>query len=145
MEDSTLYHEIYNFNFLPNSSDLFLGSQIDGEYRSGNGVKSAWIDKLIDVVIPSYVNGKKVVVLGYKCFREVPNIQTAFIPRTIKSIEGDTFLGCTKLTTVTFEDNSELEFIDRYNFYQTNLCSITFPPSLRMITGDQMFTSCPLL
>ena len=110
-----------------------------------NGVIDSFVSQLEDAVIPSYVEGKLVDRLGYRCLRELPNLKFVFIPNTIKEIAADSFLDCPNLKTVIFEQNSQLSSISRYAFYSTGISSITFPPSLKTINGDYLFHNCPQL
>ena len=119
------FNETFLFQQYQNDYQLGTGNDVDH-----NGVLDGKVDNIIEAIIPSIVNKKKVIRIAYKALRNVPNLQSVFIPRTIKEIRGDTFLYCHKLTTVVFEENSELKIIKWYTFYETNISSITFPSSV---------------
>ena len=147
---SNVYCETEFFLFSLYSGDkLQLGvppvSNSDLDYAAHNGVKEEKADTLVDALIPSYVNGKKVTQLCYRCLSKLNNLKSVFIPNTIKTINGDTFLGCFKLNKVIFEENSKVRRITQYTFYSTAITTITFPPSLVETIGDSMFYNCTQL
>ena len=135
-------HEIYRFRVYI-GTELQLGylDPVEG-YVDHNGVRSEWVDKLENAIIPSEVDKKKVINLAYKSFRQLPNLKTVFIPNTIKTIAADTFFNCYKLTSVTFEENSQLEQLSGYSFCSTNISSIIFPSTLVTTGGDALFYNC---
>ena len=116
--------------YLYKTSNYITVGNHSGEH---NGIKPEFVETLQDAVIPSYVNGIKVTVLSYMCFRFIPNLLTAFIPSTITKIDADLFIHCTKLHTVIFEDNSNLITMYHYAFYNTAITSLTLPIKLKTI------------
>ena len=120
----------------------FIFEEIDGGLRLGveannmefyNGLNSSLVNSIVDLVIPSKVNGIPVISLGYRCFRAIPNLETVFIPKTILRFEGDSFTQCTKLHSVTFEEGSRIVDLSFYAFYMTNLSIFHFPPATVII------------
>eukprot|EP00605_Chrysophyceae_sp_TOSAG23-4_P002018 GSChrysophyteH1.ASY1.ANO1.2233.1 assembled CDS len=65
-------------------------------------------------------------------------IKTVTIPPSVIRIEDKAFYGCTQLTTIIFEGDSQLNYIGSYAFYQSGLESITIPDSVENI-GDFAF------
>ena len=132
---------IYNNTFI--FQEYETGLKLGGEYEDydHNGVLNSSDDSLVEAIIPAYVNDKKVICIGYKALRNLTNLETAFIPRTVKTMFGDTFVYCYKLTTVIFEENSELEKITLYTFYCTGIHTITFPSTVKTI-GSRCFYNC---
>ncbi len=63
------------------------------------------------------------------------------IPESVKRIEMCAFNGCTKLATVTFAPNSQLEAIYSWAFQDTAISEISIPASVKIITGD-VFKNC---
>ena len=75
------------------------------------------------------------------------------IPKSVKTIEWDAFDGCTKLATVTFALNSELETIGPSAFKNTAISEIRIPASVKKIgyfslndfiemEGGEVFNGC---
>ena len=129
-------HQIYNFYKINNG--LVLG---DSSSNIHNGIKDEYVSTIEHLIIPSHVGIYKVIMTGYRCLRDLPNVQTAFIPKTITFMDGDTFVNCYKLHTVTFEENSALKTMNQYIFYQTNLTTITFPPSVKNISYSSFYNN----
>ena len=74
--------------------------------------------------------------------QKYPNMETVYIPNTVTSIETQAFDGCTNLTTVMFEEGSQLETIGNAAFYNcTNLTDIEISNSVISI-GNQAFSQC---
>ena len=65
----------------------------------------------------------------------------AFIPRTIRELKGDTFVYCYKLTTVIFEDDSDIQNLAHYTFCCSNIINIIFPSSAKTISSKS-FAGC---
>ena len=126
------------FVFCEYNSGLQLGT---GHGDDHNGVISTKVDTLVEAVIPSYINDKTVIRIGYRALRNLPNLQTAFIPKTIREMDGDVFVFCHSLTTVIFEENSELEIMRQYIFYETGIYNVIFPSSVKYL-GVKCFFNC---
>ena len=135
----SLDHQTFIFVIYKNGVQLGTGENIDH-----NGVKDEAVETIEDAVIPSRVGGLTVIKTGYKCLRNLPNLQTAFIPKTIEEIAGDLFVYCRKLHTITFEDNSRVKTMDYLIFYDTNITRLTFPPHVERI-GHHSFYNCTYL
>ena len=63
------------------------------------------------------------------------------IPESVKTIEMYAFNGCTKLATVTFAPNSQLETIHSDAFRDTAISEISIPASVKTINWD-VFKGC---
>ena len=61
-----------------------------------------------DVVIPETIEGKKVTVIAENAFNG-KSIETAFIPKTVKTVKAKAFVNCSSLTTIVFFDNVSFE------------------------------------
>ena len=69
-------------------------------------------------------------------------LYTIVIPKIIKKIGPRAFSGCTKLTSITFEQGSQLETIDELAFSGcTSLTAITLPNSLKYL-NKTAFNGC---
>ena len=127
---SSIFYYNNTFIFQKYQHGLQLGIGNDTDH---NSVLDDKVNTLTEAIIPSHVQNKPVIRFSYKALRNIPNLEIAFIPRTVREIRGDTFLRCYKLTTVVFEENSEIEFFTWYIFYETNISTITFPSSAAFI------------
>ena len=130
-----IYDDDPIFIFVSYSRGVQLGDESDKDH---NGVKDEAIEH---VVIPSRVKGLPVIKLGFRCFKSLLNLLTAFIPNTIELMRTDCFQYCQKLHNITFEKNSRLSTFHLYLFYSTNISYFTFPPSAATI-GDYSFFDC---
>ena len=74
--------------------------------------------------------------------QKYPAMETVYIPNTVTSIETQAFDGCTNLTTVMFEEGSQLETIGEEAFRNcTSLESIVIPDSVISI-DNYAFRGC---
>ncbi len=92
-----------------------------------------------DVVIPSSINGYKVVTLGEGAFED-SDIDSIEIPSTVKTIEKRCFGYTTFLKRVTIK--SGLTTIGEYAFENSGITSIILPDTVTTI-GDSAFSYCP--
>ncbi|OPZ33585.1 MAG: hypothetical protein BWY97_00522 [Tenericutes bacterium ADurb.BinA124] len=103
----------------------------------------AYIGTDKDVVIPSTYNGKPVKALEKWAFFLNANLESVFIPGSIKTIGVDVFCTCIALKSVTIEEG--VEKIDMCAFMACPaLTSIVLPNSLKEI-GDAAFAECETL
>ncbi len=87
------------------------------------------------VVIPSMIGELPVTVIEDEAFFRNAAITSVTIPNTIVSINFRAFYNCTKLTTVSFEANSQLTTIGQGAFNMcTVLTSIFIPKSVTTIS-----------
>ena len=89
---------------------------------------------ILDVVIPSDINGKKVVAIGNDAFRNL-GLTNIVIPNSITNI-GISAFRQNKLTSVTIPDS--VTSIGDYAFKNNQLTSVTIPDSVTSI-GDSAF------
>ncbi|MBG0762057.1 leucine-rich repeat protein, partial [Acholeplasma laidlawii] len=94
-----------------------------------------------EIIIPRSINGHVVTDIINGSFRD-SSIISIVIPNSVKSIGGAAFYGASSLTTVTFEENSELTSIGHYSFYNArSLTSIVIPNSVTSIGYGAFFGS----
>lgn len=102
------------------------------------------------VEFPSYVTlndsglfKKNVVAIGENVFNEnATKVTNIIIPKCVKYIGKDAFSGCTSLTEVTFEKNSQLEIIASHAFALcSSLANINIPAAVT-IFGEGAFSDC---
>ena len=53
-----------------------------------------------DIVIPAYIDGRRVATIGDRAFWGCSNVTSVAIPETVRSIRDEAFLGCASLTNV---------------------------------------------
>lgn len=83
--------------------------------------------------------------IGKALFYDMQTLSEITIPSTITEIRARAFENCRKLKTITFADNSELETIGDWAFYNChNLRSLTIPEGVTTI-GDAAFYGCNYL
>lgn len=105
---------------------------VNGKYRSAHVTGNQSSQKAADYPWHSYRN----------------QIKSIWVSKDIYGIGSEAFLDCENLTKVTFESDSELNFLNKYCFKGcTSLKSITLPNSIRYIkdsvfegTGLESFT-----
>ena len=108
-------------------------SSSPGSSNFGNGLA----DKSVkNVEIPSTFGEKTVAELGYCSFGRT-NIESVFIPKTIKMLGNAAFYGCNYLKEVRFEKGIELEKIDYNAFIECYaLTKIDIPPTLKTVVSN---------
>lgn len=75
----------------------------------------------------------------------VRNIEEARIPKYIKYIEQSSFELCEKLNKIEFQENSELQIIEKFAFCKTSLKRISIPPSVTKICEFAFFNCTKLV
>lgn len=58
-----------------------------------------------NIAIPSSIDGKNVVSLGFKAFNASATITEVTLPNTLRNVGGYAFAGCTSLKKITILDN----------------------------------------
>lgn len=74
----------------------------EGDFDFDNGVIKEYLGSDVDLVIPSTINGEAVVEIDELAFWDT-DIETVFIPESIKTIGNHAFYNCLALNKVTFE------------------------------------------
>ncbi|MBE5882632.1 MAG: leucine-rich repeat domain-containing protein [Lachnospiraceae bacterium] len=102
-----------------------------------------------DVVIPKTVTSGgmtyTVAKLNAYVFKNDVSLTSVVIPNTVKYISQETFHNCNAMTSVTFEEGSQLETIGDYAFGTCrSLTRIEIPASV-VTLGKSAFDSCNLL
>ncbi len=92
---------------------------------------------------------KTVIITGgnimYGAFYHCAGLTSIEIPAGVTSIGEDAFFGCTSLTNVTFEENSQLISIGQRAFFGcSGMTDIEIPDSVTSI-GENAFTDCTSL
>ena len=85
-----------------------------------------------DVVIPSKIDGKKVIRIGIGAFSDYSSLTSVSIPDSVTDIENSAFYNCTSLTSVSIPDS--VTSIGDRAFYDCNsLTSVSIPDSVTSI------------
>ena len=96
----------------------------------------------VNIRIPSVYNGKPVTAIDPYAFKNCTSVQNIAIPTSVTNINYSAFEGCGNLTSVTFDDNSQLTGIGLYAFSSCNsLMSIEIPAGVTYI-GSSAFKEC---
>ena len=146
----TIYAEIdskptgWHANFNPNNRPIYWSfegkySDIDYDYllfTTGEAILLGRSDTNTDtnIIIPKTVNLHNVIEIFSKAFDGDTTIETLYIPNTLKKIGTYAFRENTSLISITFEENSQLETIDMYAFYNaSSLTGVILPDQLKVI------------
>ncbi len=104
----------------------------------------------LDYGIQLYLNGKKLTELVIPkgvtkvspyAFTYCHSIKSVTIPNSVRSIGKESFHHCRRLTTVIFEENSQLTSIGEQAFAYGEMTSIIIPGSVTLI-GKKAFLYC---
>ena len=98
-----------------------------------------------EITIPNTVNGKTVTGIAGAAFFSVSSLKSVTIPSSVTSIGSNAFESCTSLTSVNFDNDSQLTSINVAAFYNcSSLTSVNIPGSVTNI-GNSAFDSCASL
>lgn len=126
------------------SFDITLPELTDYEYMEnddGNTVSiTGYKGTDTDIILPSEIEGKKVVSIWRNAFADCTELTSITIPDSVTSIQSGAFENCTGLTGVSIP--SSVTYIARNAFYNcTSLKSVTIPASVTDI-GSKAFGYC---
>ena len=91
------------------------------------------------LVIPSEIDGKKVISIAEAAFAQNLNIERVTIPAGVTFIDKKAFRGCRSLRKVDWP--SDLERIGESAFYGSGLVDVSLPDSVKVI-GASAFAFC---
>jgi len=146
----TIYAEIdskpsgWDANFNPNNRPIYWSfeskySDIDYKYLLFTTDEALLLGRSdtnmdTDIIIPKTVISHDIVEIFSKAFDGDTTIETLYIPNTLKKIGSYAFRENTSLTSITFEENSQLETIDMHAFYNaSSLTGVILPDQLKVI------------
>lgn len=100
-----------------------------------------------NVTVPATLGGYPVTAIGKLSFREESAVHSIVIPRNIETIEESAFTACTKLESVTFENNSPIKAIPKTAFNNNfSLKTVNFGEnSVLEVIGESAFYGCKAL
>ena len=132
-------YEVYRSNsawsvysdYLASESGVYVNGQI---VENGRLVKYAGTESVVDVL-------EAVTVIGQYAFKNTPVTQVNF-PAGLKEIGRQSFYGCKKLVTFTFQENSQLYVIGNSAFEACTSLNTAVIPSLVRIVNDRAFAGC---
>ena len=137
------YVGYYAEHIITNEADTFL-TNIDGYvfYDDGNSVYLVkYVGNDTELTLPNNFNGKEYAIWQYAFYGNY-KITSITIPSNVTSIGYCAFWSCSSLTSVTFEEGSQLSSIGVGAFIScTSLTSITIPSSVTSI-GRSAFVNC---
>lgn len=127
---------VYEDGVLQNPVDLVIPSEINGTKITGIDTEafSEW-ERVGNITIENGIE-----YIGSWAFEECKNAKSLFIPNTVIGIDGHAFDGA-HLENITFEENSQLEYIDYYAFANNDFSEIIIPESVTDIY-DNAFINC---
>lgn len=95
------------------------------------------------VTVPEMVNGRTVMGVAPRAFRDHTQLRRVTLPDTVAIVGEEAFAGCTELESITF--GKGLTLLDRGCLRGcVSLDSVTLPAKLREI-GREAFADCELL
>lgn len=92
------------------------------------------------LVIPSEIEGKTVTTIGKNAFDSKTTITSVEFPASVGIISEEAFCGCSKLSQVSFTEDSQLTTIQDKAFYKTDITEFTIPENVAYI-GNDAFSS----
>lgn len=99
----------------------------------------------LNIIIPSYYNGKPVTQINTNAFYNKIAIKSITIPTTVRTIQDQAFRDCTALEHIIFEKESQLFEVGRYVFMNCeSLKEVVFPESVTIV-GAGIFAGCAAL
>lgn len=105
LEDDNSSSRSYEFSYV---SDSYGSNEIYISKISSNSVLLNYRMKIVEIEIPSSLNGKYTIVgLGDELFEDCTKLTTITIPNSIEWIGDNTFKNCSSLTTIYFQGTSE--------------------------------------
>lgn len=103
---------------------------------SGDGITIRRYGGMKDTVdLTAIFKDQNVVAIREEAFANNPYIVKVIIPKTVTTIGVNAFHGCGALTTVEFEEESQLKSIGAGAFAETNLGSIHIPGTVTSLGG----------
>jgi hypothetical protein len=91
-----------------------------------------------------FENGSKLREIGELAFSGCKCLESFNGPSSVETLGRCCFAECSRLTTVTFAENSRLKTIGKLAFSKSGLDSITIPAATEEIDGSA-FANCPVI
>ena len=141
INQETINGIIWNFttyvdNYGNNYASINGGATTEGTALSGS------------IIIPHTVTNNAgtytVKKIGIQAFKNNNNLQGVIISNTVTTIDVEAFKGCSSLTDIVFESDSQLQTIEDSAFFQCAITTLTIP-NLVISIGHYAFYYCPNL
>lgn len=99
----------------------------------------------LNIIIPSYYNGKPVTQINTNAFYNKTTIKSITIPATVRIIQNQAFRDCTELEHIILEKDSRLSEVGNYAFMDCeSLKEVVLPESVTIV-GARIFAGCAAL
>lgn len=92
----------------------------------------------LDAIIPDTYNGVPITAVGENAFYTYTGITTAYIPKSVKTIESSAFSGCNSLTECVIPEG--VEEIERFAFNSTAIEHLIIPSTVKTFSYTSPFT-----
>ena len=113
-----------------------------GKYLGNEANPYAALMELVSTDITSFKVNAATKAIADAVFYDCTHLSSVEIPASVTSIGGSAFSGCENLTSVTFEEGSQLKWIWDYAFEDCEyLCNMTIPSGTLYI-GEKAFSGC---
>lgn len=122
-----------------------VNSTTDYEYTIENNevTITKYIGNGTEVIVPSEIDGRKVISIGYGAFNANGSLTSVVIPDGVVSIRSSAFFSCGELKNVTIPNN--VTSIESFAFGECGqLTNITLPSNIKSI-DDYVFYRCSCL
>lgn len=110
-------------------------------YGTVTGFQSE-IKTATNINIPENLNGEKIIAIADSAFKDMLDIRSVYIPKSVMKIGNEAFSGCYNLQSVTFQENSDLYFIGYYAFYKCSALVDLVVPDKVLDIFENAFEGC---
>lgn len=129
-----------NFNYSYTANNISWNYEVDTQNNAINVAPSNISDINGSIIIPDYLDGKKVISIKDSAFKDCTGLTNITFPEGLKSIGNDAFRGCIKLENFVIPES--VTSIGYFAFYNCdNLSSVHIPKALINI-GGVAFYNC---
>ena len=91
--------------------------------------------------MPSKIEQYTITEIGYRALAGLPKLQFIFIPSTIQRFKGDAFAFNHCLEEIIFEENSQLQSLSFYAFYECKAMKVVTIPKSVISILDHSFAA----
>lgn len=140
-------------NAFTDHASIFASAEtvVEGDYTyeiyQDHAVLKKYTGSVINLTLPSTVNGVPVTEIGFQCFYQNTKLISVTVPSSITSIGNAAFSGCTKLKSVAGLNKTKVTYIGLGAFANCEVLDMDyndFPSTIKTIEGSA-FNDCKLL